>query len=153
MKLSASVTINRPIDIVFDLTNEHVAEWSNFVVSDEPIETTEEGIGSTFRRIIEEEGHRSEGNGTVTAFDPPNHSAVHMVWYHANIDTVFQFEKVSDNQTRVTQHLKITFKGLHKIMFICLLWVLAGIMRKNDRKRIQDELESLKAFCESYEEE
>ena len=38
MRTEASVVIYRPIDGVFQLTNEHVSEWSQYVVEDEVIE-------------------------------------------------------------------------------------------------------------------
>ena len=38
MQSSATVEIDKPIDPVFEYTNNHVAEWSTIVVEDEVIE-------------------------------------------------------------------------------------------------------------------
>ena len=54
MKQSASVEIDCPIDDVFRLTNDHVAEWSIIVVEDEVIEQTVEAIRK--RRVKGENG-------------------------------------------------------------------------------------------------
>jgi hypothetical protein len=58
MKQQASVEIDRPIDEVFDYTNNHVAEWSITIVENEVIEEKPEGVGSTFRCVTEDHGRR-----------------------------------------------------------------------------------------------
>lgn len=145
MKSEGSILINRPIEDVFDLTNDHVAEWSIIVVEDEPIETTEDGLGSTFRTVTEDRGQRMEFLGTVTAFEPPQYSAVHLEGEMFNIDAVYQFEKLSEDETRVTQTSRVTPKGFLKVFFLLFGW----LMKKSSCKATQKELESLKAFCES----
>ncbi|MBD3672979.1 MAG: hypothetical protein HUJ26_05580 [Planctomycetaceae bacterium] len=149
MKHSASVTINRPIDIVFDLTNNHVSEWSIMVVEEKFLEETPEVVGSTFQTLTEDRGHQMELTGTVTAYQPPNHSAVHLEGDMFNIDAVYQFEKISENETRVTQTSRVTSKGFLKVFLLLFGW----LMKRSGLNGVNRELESLKAFCESYEEE
>ena len=66
MKQSACIEIDCPIDDVFRLTNDHVAEWSIIVVEDEVIEQKPDGVGTTFRTVTEERGRRMEFDGIVT---------------------------------------------------------------------------------------
>jgi len=103
MKSEGSILINRPIEDVFDLTNNHVSEWSIVVVEEESLEETPEVVGSTFRTLTEDRGHQMELTGIVTAYQPPNHSAIHLEGEMFDIDAVYQFEKISEEETRVTQ--------------------------------------------------
>ena len=48
MTMTASVIIERPIEKVFELTNDHVTEWSNIVEEEQMLEVTPKGVGSTF---------------------------------------------------------------------------------------------------------
>ena len=71
IKSEGSVEIDRPIDEVFRLTCDHVAEWSTIVVEDDVVETTSEGVGSTFRTVTMDRGKRRESEGVITRLDPP----------------------------------------------------------------------------------
>ena len=53
MKSEASVEIDRPIEQVFELTNENVSKWSTVVVEDEVIEDRNNGdVGTKFRIVM-----------------------------------------------------------------------------------------------------
>jgi len=147
MKHSVSVTINRPIDEVFELTNNHVAEWSITVVEQETLEKTPDIVGSRFRTVTEERGQQMEFASTVTAYKPPQHSAVHLEGDMFNIDAIYQFEKLSEQETRVTQDSRVTPKGFMKVFFVLFGW----LMKKSGCDGVQEELESLKTYCESRE--
>ena len=54
MRNEVSVEIDRPIDDVFRLTIEHVADWSIIVVEDEVLDEQPECVGTTFRTVTEE---------------------------------------------------------------------------------------------------
>ena len=58
MHNSGSGEIDRPIDDVFRLTNNHVAEWSIIVVEDEVINEQPGGVGTTFRTVTEQHMER-----------------------------------------------------------------------------------------------
>ena len=60
MKAEASVEINRPIEEVFDFTNNHVVEWSVTVVEDTVINETPDRVGTTFKCVTESRGQRLE---------------------------------------------------------------------------------------------
>ena len=145
MQNEASVEIDRPIDDVFELTNNHVGEWSIIVVEDEVINENPKGIGTTFRTVTEENGKRMEFLGKVTRWDPPNVSAIHLTGKMFDIDAEYTFENLS-GRTRVTQNSVVTGKGFFKMVLLLFGWM----MKKSSCEATENELESLKRFCEEY---
>ena len=109
MRSGGSVEIDRPIDEVFRLTNEHVAEWSIIVVEDELIEEKPEGVGTTFRTVTEENGKRMEFQGVVTRYDPPRLNAIMLTGDSFDLDILYTFEDLG-GRTRVTQQCDVTGK-------------------------------------------
>lgn len=143
MQNEASVVIDRPIDEVFALTIEHVAEWSIIVVEDEVIDEMPDGVGTTFRTVTEDKGRRMEFKGVVTKHDPPNTHAIHLTGEMFDIETAYNFEDLS-GRTRVTQFANVTGKGVFKLFMFLFGW----LMNKAHCKASDDELNSLKRFCE-----
>lgn len=145
MTTEGSVEIDRPIDKVFDYTTNNVAEWSITVVEDIPLETMPDGgVGSTFRCVTEDRGHRMEFQGTVTRFEPPTVSAVNLVGKQFDIDALYLFEDLS-GRTRVTQVSVVRPKGLMmKLMFA----VIGPFMKKSSCDAVSKELQSLKQHME-----
>jgi hypothetical protein len=145
MQTAGSVEIDRPIDEVFKLTHDHVAEWSIIVVEDEPIEEKPGRVGSTFRTVTEERGNRVEFLGTVTLWQPPRKSAIHMTCDWFDIEAEYTFEDLRNGRTRVTQNSQVHPQGFTKVFFLLFGWM----MKKSGCKAATKELESLKKFCES----
>ena len=143
MHNAGSIEIDRPIDDVFRLTCEHVAEWSIIVVEDEMLDEKPEGVGSTFRTVTEEEGQRMEFQGVITRHDPPHAQAIRLTGDMFDIETEFTFEDLS-GRTRVTQRADVTGKGFFKLFMLLFGW----LMNKSHCKATENELQSLKKFCE-----
>ena len=143
MKQQASVEIDRPIEEVFEYTNNHVAEWSNTVVEDEVIEEKPEGVGTTFRCVTEEHGKRMEFQGIVTRREPPYVSAIHLTGPQFDIDAEYVFEDLG-GRTRVTQRSSVAPKGLLKVFFFLFGWM----MKKSSCKAAENELLNLKRLLE-----
>ena len=143
MRNEASVEIDSPIVDVFRLTNEHLAEWSIVVVEDEVIDEKPEGVGTTFRTVAEDHGKRMEFQGVVTRHDPPHVSAVRLTGDMFDIETEYTFEDLS-GRTRVTQTADVTGKGFFKWFMLLFGWM----MNKSNCKAGENELNSLKTFCE-----
>jgi hypothetical protein len=146
MRSAGSVEIDRPIDEVFRLTNEHVAEWSIIVVEDELIEEKPEGVGTTFRTVTEENGKRMEFQGVVTRYDPPRLSAVVLTGKMFDLDIQYTFEDLG-GRTRVMQQCDVTGKGFFRLFLGLFGW----LMKKSSCNATNDELESLKKFCEGQD--
>lgn len=144
MRSIATIEIDRPIDDVFRLTTEHVADWSVVVVEEEVLDQHPDGVGTTFRSVTEDHGKRMEFEGVVTRYEPPFVNAVHMKGKMFDIDTEFTFEDCMGS-TLVTQTAEVTGKGLMKVFFVLCGWM----MNKASCKASQIELENLKAYCES----
>jgi hypothetical protein len=70
MRTSGSVEIDKPIEVVFEYTNNNVAEWSTIVVEDEVIEKKQRRRGHDVsvgdERTRETDGVRGRGD-TVRA--------------------------------------------------------------------------------------
>ena len=145
MQNESSIVIDRPIDEVFRLTTDHVAEWSIIVVEDEVIDEKPEGVGTTFRTVTEENGKRMEFQGVITRRDPPHVSAIHLTGDMFDIDAEYKFEDLSGS-TRVTTRSSVTGKGVIKWLFFLFGW----LMNKSGCTAQNNELNSLKNFREQY---
>lgn len=143
MKQQASVEIDRPIDEVFEYTNNHVAEWSITVVEDEVIDEKPEGVGTTFRCVTEDHGRRMEFQGLVTRREPPTASAIHLTGQQFDIEAEYLFEDLG-GKTRVTQRSAVSPKGFFTVFFFLFGWM----MRKSACKAQENELNSLKRLLE-----
>lgn len=143
MRQEASVEISIPIDEVFPLTTEHVAEWSNVVLEDEVLDEKPDGVGTTFRSVTEDHGRRMEFQGVVTRHEPPHAHGVQLTGEAFDIEVAYLFEDLS-GRTRVTQVSDIAPKGFLKVIFVLFGWM----MKKSSCRALEKELNSLKSFCE-----
>ena len=146
LRNTSSIEINCGIADVFRLTSNHIPEWSLIVVEDETLQRTEEGVGTTFRTVTEENGRRMTFAGVVTAWDPPFHNAVRMEGSMFAIFSEFLFETIAEGQTRVTQNSEVFPKGIFRIILLLFGW----LMKKSQCDASRRELESLKRFCETH---
>lgn len=145
MRNQGSIEIDRPIDEVFRLTNDHVADWSIIVVENEVLDEKPEGVGTTFRTVTEENGRRMEFEGVVTRHDPPHASAIRMTGKMFDMAVEYTFDDLA-GRTRVTQTSNVTGKGFFKV----LLGLFGWLMNKSSCKALDKELNSLKAYCEQH---
>lgn len=142
MRTEGSVEINRPMEEVFRLTNDHVADWSTIVIEDHPI-NDDKGVGARFRTVTEENGRRMEFDGVVTRYEPPHASAVHLAGPYFDIDVEYLFEKLADS-TRVMQISTVTGKGFFGVIFKVFGWMMC----RSSNDALEKELANLKRFCE-----
>ena len=145
MRNGGSVEIDRPIDEVFRLTNDHVAEWSIIVVEDEVLDKKPAGVGTTFRTVTEENGRRMEFQGVVTRYEPPHVNAIRLIGDMFDIEAEYTFEDLS-GRTRVTQRANVTGKGFFRLFMFLFGW----LMNKSHCRATENELNSLKRFCEEH---
>ncbi|MBM81028.1 MAG: hypothetical protein CMJ78_10600 [Planctomycetaceae bacterium] len=147
MNNDGSVVVNCPIEDVFRLTINHVAEWSNVVVEDKLINDVNNGdVGTTFLSVTEDNGRRMEFQGEVIEHDPPHSSAIYMKGDMFNIDCQYQFEEV-DGGTRVSQQSSVTPNGLiTKLMFA----IMGPFIARRGCDALEREFASLKEFCETH---
>jgi uncharacterized membrane protein len=141
-----SIEIDRPIEQVFEYTNNNVADWSITVVEEEILEEQPGHVGTRFRCVTQERGNRMEFQGVITAWEPPTRSVIEMVGDHFDLEVEYLFEDLAGTRTRVTQRSHIHPKGfLMKAFFACCGWM----MSKSTCKSLEAELNSLKQKLES----
>lgn len=145
MRSVASIEIDRPIEEVFTYTNENVAEWSLTVVEEE-ITEDRNGVGTTFRCVTEDRGHRMEFQGVITHWEPPTKSAISLTGKSFDIAAEYRFEDFN-GRTRVTQESTVSGKGFLKIVFL----LFGALMNKQGCKAVSRELESLKRKLEGVD--
>jgi hypothetical protein len=144
MQTEMSIEIERPITQVFDYTTNNVAEWCSVVVKDEVIDKKPEGVGTTFRVITEERGHRMELDGVVTRHEPPTAHTVFMKGKQVDIEAEYFFKDLG-GRTRVTQRSTVKGKGFVKLMLFLFGW----LMKKSSRNALEKELSNLKRLIEA----
>lgn len=146
MKNDQSIEIERPIQDVFILANDHLAAWSSIVVEDEVVQVADDGgVGTRFRAVTEDRGHRMEFEGEVVEYAPPVRSAVHLRGPAFDLNVAYDLEELPDGRTRLTQISSSHGKGVWKV----LLLILTPLMRKSARAATRKELEQLRAYCEA----
>ena len=143
MEARLSVDVDRPIGHVFECTNDHVCEWSETCVSEEVIEDTGGG-GTRFRILTRDRGCDIPLDGLVTAWDPPRYAAIHLTGAQFDIDVDYTFEE-REGGTRVTQHSIVRGKGMTRVMFFLLGW----LMRRSGCDAQRKELDGLESFGEA----
>lgn len=148
MQTELSVVIDRPIEEVFEVTNDHVTEWSLTCVEEEVLDEKPDGVGTTFRIVTEERGRRMEFQGVVTRWNPPVAAAVHLVGAHFDVQVLYAFEDLSQQdgsaRTRVTQYSEIQGKRLMRPALFLFGWA----MKRTGCRAQEAELASLKRTCE-----
>lgn len=142
MNSECSIVIDRPIEEVFDYTNDHVAEWSLVAVENEVVED-KGGVGTRLHMVTEERGKRMDFDGVVTRYDRPTASAVEMTGRYFDIAAEYTFEDLGGS-TRVTQRSTAEGKGIMKAMFFLFGWM----MKKSSCDALEKELASLKQHAE-----
>ena len=143
MENKLNIEIECPIEEVFRITNEQVAEWSLIVVANSLLEEGPRGVGTRFQTITEEQGHRLVFDGVVTCYEPPFKSAIKLTGKMFDIETEFNFQELF-GKTQVTQTAKVCGRGFFEFYIILFGWFIKRGHCRANRK----ELENLKRFCE-----
>lgn len=148
MHRSNQTEIDRPIDEVFRVISEEMKEWSLVVVDEESLdgETGPEGpqVGSRFRTLTEENGKTMVFEGVVTKYDPPTVQAAQLTGDLFDIESEFRLHSLGD-RTGVTHESKVHGKGWFRVFLMLFGWLFSRM----NCKAGEDELASLKRYCES----
>ncbi|NND98825.1 MAG: hypothetical protein HKN47_16020 [Pirellulaceae bacterium] len=146
MKTELSIEIDRPIDAVFDYTNNQVPLWSKIVVTDQIVNNVNNGdVGTTFRVITHDHGREMIFDGEVIQFDAPYLSRVIMRGPQFDIDVEYVFVHRA-GRTRVTQRSQVIPKGLvMKVMFGLFGWMF----KASGRRALEADFATLKQQLEA----
>lgn len=143
MQTTAQVTIDAPIQCVFERTNNDVAIWSD-TVEDETLVSGDGGVGSRYQIRTVERGTEMMFDSEVTRHEPPRLSEVSMQGDSFDLLVRYEFESLGAQQTRVTQVANINGHGFFRIMLMLVGWMGKAASCRAAEK----ELNKLKAHCE-----
>lgn len=145
MQNETSIIIDGPIDKVFDLTLNNVAEWSNVVTREEILEDRNNGgVGTRMLIYTSDRGNEMVFDSEVINLDRPHTSAIKMTGKHFDIEAAYHFEDLG-GRTKMTQFSTVEGKGFTKFMFSMFGW----LMKRASCDAQNKELCSLKAYVEA----
>jgi uncharacterized membrane protein len=105
MLVEASMTIERPVDVVWEFyAVNHVANhprWDE-TIQLEPTTDGPIGVGSVIKRLVTRFGNVTEGTMEVTEFEPGRVMRVKTQDGPMTIDGFASFQTVGDGQTQIT---------------------------------------------------
>jgi len=105
VKLEHEVTINKPIQVVWDYTNDrdNLHLWLNdFVRYEDPIgDENAPKIGDTVTMVYRQGKSEFSMLEEITEWDPPNHLKTLMTSKAMDMTIVSKFEEIGENQTRL----------------------------------------------------
>ena len=124
MKQSHHLELEAPPEKVFFWLDDsdRVMQWAKGVVENEDLTTTEEGVGSTFRQVYEENGRKMEFQGTCTAYEKDKRLAIHMTGKMFDLDVDYRLDDLG-GRTRLTQVSEVRWKGLMKLFSPIMSWM------------------------------
>lgn len=146
MKQSHSVDILAPPSRVFYWLDDakRVMAWVDGVVENEDLEVTDEGVGSTFRQVFEENGRKMEFQGVVTFYEKDSRLAATLTGEFFDLDVGYVLEPVGSS-TRLTQTSRVRFKGFLKIVGP----LMSSFMKKAGLKKLDGDFARFKELCEN----
>ena len=145
MKLTYTIDINSAPEIVFSWlgTPERAMEWQLNISRTEILHETPNMIGTTFREIVEENGHSVEMSGVVTDYRENQVLAMHLGGKYNNVDVEYHLEEI-EGRTRLTISSNIRFRSFLKILSI----ILCPAFKKKLMGQLNREYARLKELCE-----
>lgn len=144
MKNSFEHDIAAPPERVFALVNDasRLPDWVPNIVENEELEYQEGKVGSTFRQVYDERGHRMEFDGVTTAWEANRRLGVHLTGKSFDMDVDYHLEPI-DTGTRLRQDSAVQFKGFWKVLGP----LMCPFMKKSANKQLKESFEKLEAIC------
>lgn len=139
MKIKLVITVNRPIDVVFDQIADarNEEKWNTSLTDYKLISAGPIGKGSRF-------SYKNRGNAfasTLAEYDKPSYLAFHVHGEPMEIDARVDFKAIDPDTTTVSAEYAFKPKGLMKV----LLPLFAPVLRKAFAK----EFGNFKSFSET----
>ena len=147
MKLDCEVIVNKPIQDVWDYTNnpDNLTKWLNDFVRYEHLtgDINAPKIGDTSDHTYNQNGKEFTMRERIVAYDPPNHIKLFMTSSWFDMEIINNFDEVSPEQTKL-------FAGAE---FVRMGWIMKIMMLFSSKKKMQADHESqigkLKQLIES----
>jgi hypothetical protein len=139
MQVDIDVTVNRPVDQVFDTMADARNEpsWNSQVTRTELVSAEPIGEGAHFKTV----NRGQEYDAVITTYDRPDDMAFTVTGKPMTIVAHLSFHDLGNGSTRLAGTFDLQPKGFMKLM----LPLLRGAIRKDFPKQF----DSFKSFCES----
>ncbi len=131
MTLSCEVTINKPLQTVWDYVNDpdNLPLWLNDFVRYEHVSGDQNApkVGDTSKHTYRQNGKEFTMQETITEYNPPHYIKLFMTsdWFDMNIENTY--EAVSEDQTKL----------LATADFVRLGWIMKIMMFFSSNKKMQ----------------
>ena len=138
----ASAMINRPVEEVFQFTNDldKVTQWQGNLVQTKQTSDGPMGVGSTFDEIPQAPGRKVKSTWEITEYEPNGRVQWKTTEGPIPMEGSTSFESTEEG-SRVTFILEARPTGLYGL--------LQPIIGRAVRKQVKSDLESLKILLES----
>jgi uncharacterized protein YndB with AHSA1/START domain len=150
MKISQSVEIDRPAEVVFPWLEDpsRAMQWMTSVTKTEIIENKPDRVGTRFNEVIEEEGSTTEMAGVITEFEKNRRIAFHLKGKFNSVDVTYCLREL-EGKTQIFQDAEIRFTGLLRVVSI----LSGSAFKKKILAQGRAEFARLKEICETAEPE
>jgi hypothetical protein len=146
MRIIFEKVISQPPDIVFPwiAEPEKAMKWQKNVKSGEIITHNPEGIGTTFKETIVEDGNSLEMYGTITKYVRNKIIGFHLESKIHEFDVSYSLDEIN-SKTKLSIEAIIRWKFPMNVISI----LIGKKMKKNIFKQLESETLELKNICEA----
>jgi len=136
MKLDCEIIVNKPIQEVWNYTNnpDNLTKWLNDFIGYEHLtgDIDNPKIGDTSNHTYDQNGKEFTMREEIIAYDPPNYLKLFMTSSWFDIEIVNRFDEIGSAQTKV-------FAGAE---FVRMGWLMKIMMLFSSKKKMQADHES-----------
>jgi len=147
MKCACEVTINKPLQEVWDYTNnpDNLKLWLNDFVKYEHLtgDMSAPKIGDTSNHTYNQNGKDFVMKEEIVEYDPPNHLKLVMTSKWFDMDIVNNFDAIDENTTKLFASAASTRVGL--LMKFFMIFMPNSKMQKDHEKQINKLKELIEA--------
>ncbi len=139
--LEASITINQPIEKVFDFVTDvnNAAKWQSGIIEAKSTSNGATGVGSTYQYTVQVMGRKIETEGEITAHEPYSRYAWKSTKGPFPLSGGSSFEDTPDG-VRVTDKVEAEPGGFFKLA--------EGLLMKQQQSQMENDLANLKQVLE-----
>jgi len=145
MRIAYEDEIARPPETVFPwiAEPEKAMKWQKNVKGGEVTVNKPEIVGTTFREVIEEDGHTLEMHGTITKYVKNSTMGLHIVSKIHEFDVCYSLEAHGDN-TKIKIEAAIRWKFPMSVVSL----FMRKKMEEGLVSQLKSEVQELKRLCE-----
>jgi len=147
MKLECDVIVNKPIQQVWDYSNnpDNLDKWLNDFIRYEHLTGDQSApkVGDTSNHTYEQNGKEMTMREEITAFDPPNHIKLFMTSSWFDMEIINNFTEISPTETKL-------FVGAE---FVRMKWIMRFFTMFSKKKMLADherQINKLKSLIEDF---